>query len=113
MIHHPDKLLLIAGPCSLETSQLPRRSRPPEITGRNISGVEHSTQGLVRQSQPHLRSSDRGTGIDKGLAIFETIKAEYGFKTITDIHLPEQCSKVGAVVDALQIPAFFAGKRTC
>jgi 2-dehydro-3-deoxyphosphooctonate aldolase (KDO 8-P synthase) len=40
------------------------------------------------------------------MEIFQTIKAEYGFKTITDIHSPEQCVTVGAVVDALQIPAF-------
>ena len=39
--------------------------------------------------------SDRGTGLEAGLDIFRTIKAEYGFKTITDIHLPEQCATVG------------------
>ena len=44
--------------------------------------------------------------MEEGLAIFETIKSEFGFKTITDIHLPEQCEPVGAVVDAMQIPAF-------
>jgi 2-dehydro-3-deoxyphosphooctonate aldolase (KDO 8-P synthase) len=51
-------------------------------------------------------NSNRGTGLAEGLEIFQTIKAEYGFKTITDIHLPDQCAAVGAVVDALQIPAF-------
>jgi 2-dehydro-3-deoxyphosphooctonate aldolase (KDO 8-P synthase) len=50
--------------------------------------------------------SDRGTGLEAGMDIFRTIKAEYGFKTITDIHTPDQCATVGAVVDALQIPAF-------
>ncbi len=50
--------------------------------------------------------SDRGTGLDEGLKIFQTIQEEYGFNTITDVHHPEQCARVGDVVDALQIPAF-------
>ncbi|MFQ3241045.1 MAG: 2-dehydro-3-deoxyphosphooctonate aldolase (KDO 8-P synthase) [Lentimonas sp.] len=40
------------------------------------------------------------------MEIFQTIKAEYGFRTITDIHTPDQCAIVGSVVDAMQIPAF-------
>ena len=40
------------------------------------------------------------------MEIFQSIKTESGFKTITDVHSPEQCASVGTVVDALQIPAF-------
>ena len=51
-------------------------------------------------------NSPRGTGMETGLEIFSQIKKDYGFQTLTDIHLPEQCAQVGAVVDVLQIPAF-------
>jgi 2-dehydro-3-deoxyphosphooctonate aldolase (KDO 8-P synthase) len=51
-------------------------------------------------------TSNRGIGLEKGMEIFKTIQTEYGFKTVTDIHLPDQCEAVGAVVDVLQIPAF-------
>jgi 2-dehydro-3-deoxyphosphooctonate aldolase (KDO 8-P synthase) len=107
MIFHPDKLLLLAGPCSLESLETCRpvadalaklQDKHPEL---NIL-----FKGSFDKANRTSINSDRGTGIEGGLAIFETIKKEYGFKTITDIHLPSQCEQVGAVVDALQIPAF-------
>jgi len=107
MIYDTKKLLLLAGPCSLESLE----------TCRPVA----DTLAALQQQYPELNilfkgsfdkanrtsiSSNRGTGLEEGLEIFRTIKAEYGFKTITDIHTPDQCSTVGAVVDAIQIPAF-------
>ena len=107
MIYHPDKLLLIAGPCSLESLDT---CRPVAEALKDLQ-EKHSElnilfKGSFDKANRTSINSNRGTGIDEGLAIFDTIKAEYGFKTITDIHLPEQCAQVGTVVDALQIPAF-------
>lgn len=51
-------------------------------------------------------TSERGLGIDEGLALLAKIKERYGFRVTTDIHLPEQAAKVAEVCDALQIPAF-------
>lgn len=107
MIYDPSKLLLLAGPCSLESldtcrpvaDQLAKlQAKHPEL---NIL-----FKGSFDKANRTSITSNRGTGIDEGLEIFKTIQSEYGFKTITDIHLPDQCAKVGAVVDALQIPAF-------
>lgn len=123
MIHNPDQLLLIAGPCSLESLDTCRpvadclqalQEKHPEL---NIL-----FKGSFDKANRTSMHSDRGTGIDPGLKIFQTIQEEYGFKTITDVHLPEQCEAVGAVVDVLQIPAFLcrqtdlllaAAKTTC
>jgi 2-dehydro-3-deoxyphosphooctonate aldolase (KDO 8-P synthase) len=107
MIYNPDQLLLIAGPCSLESLDTCRpvadklKSLEEKYPELNIL-----FKGSFDKANRTSINSNRGTGIDEGLAIFETIKQEYGFKTITDIHQPAQCAKVGAVVDALQIPAF-------
>lgn len=107
MIYDSEKLLLLAGPCSLESLDTCRpvadalaalQQKHPEL---NIL-----FKGSFDKANRTSISSDRGTGLDAGLEIFQTIKAEYGFKTITDIHTPEQCATVGAVVDAMQIPAF-------
>lgn len=107
MIHDPEKLLLLAGPCSLESLDTCRpvadalaslQEQHPEL---NIL-----FKGSFDKANRTSIASKRGTGLDAGMEIFQTIKAEYGFKTITDIHSPEQCVTVGAVVDALQIPAF-------
>ncbi len=51
-------------------------------------------------------NSHRGVGIDEGLKIFQEVKQNFNCPVITDVHLPEQCSKVAEVVDVLQIPAF-------
>ena len=107
MIYDSKKLLLIAGPCSLESLD----------TCRPVA----ETLARLRQEHPELNilfkgsfdkanrtsiTSKRGTGLEAGLEILNTIKSEYGFKTLTDVHAPGQCNPVAAVVDALQIPAF-------
>jgi len=107
MIYDPNKLLLLAGPCSLENLDTCRpvadalsalQEKHPELNILFKGSFDKANRTSIK--------SNRGTGIDEGLEIFKTIQAEYGFKTVTDIHLPEQCAAVGAVVDALQIPAF-------
>ena len=107
MIHHPDKLLLLTGPCSLESLDTCRpvadalaalQAKHPELNILFKGSFDKANRTSIQ--------SNRGTGLEAGLEIFRTIQSEYGFKTITDIHLPEQCASVGSVVDALQIPAF-------
>jgi 2-dehydro-3-deoxyphosphooctonate aldolase (KDO 8-P synthase) len=107
MIHNPNQLLLLAGPCSLESLDTCRpvadalkalQAKHPELNILFKGSFDKANRTSIK--------SNRGTGLDEGLEIFQTINEEYGFKTITDIHSPEQCERVGAVVDALQIPAF-------
>ena len=107
MIYDPEKLLLIAGPCSLEGIDTCR----PVAEALAALQEKHSElnilfKGSFDKANRTSIGSNRGTGLDAGMEIFQTIKAEYGFRAITDIHTPEQCATVGAVVDALQIPAF-------
>ena len=107
MIYDPEKLLLIAGPCSLESLGTCR----PVAEALAALQEKHSElnilfKGSFDKANRTSIGSNRGTGLDTGMEIFQTIKAEYGFRAITDIHTPEQCAIVGAVVDALQIPAF-------
>ena len=107
MIYDPEKLLLIAGPCSLEGIDTCR----PVAEALAALQEKHSElnvlfKGSFDKANRTSIGSNRGTGLDAGMEIFQTIKAEYGFSAITDIHTPEQCATVGAVVDALQIPAF-------
>lgn len=52
--------------------------------------------------------SFRGVGMEKGLQIFEAVKAEFGVPVITDVHEPEQALPVSEVADVIQLPAFLA-----
>ena len=107
MLYQSDKLLLIAGPCSLENSDLCRQvadtlaQLKQEYPALNII-----FKGSFDKANRTSIKSQRGIGIDEGLKIFQSIKEEYGFPTLTDIHLPDQAAIVSKVVDVLQIPAF-------
>lgn len=52
--------------------------------------------------------SFRGVGLDKGMEIFDRLKATFNVPIITDVHEPWQCELVKDHVDILQLPAFLA-----
>jgi 2-dehydro-3-deoxyphosphooctonate aldolase (KDO 8-P synthase) len=107
MLFDPDKLLLIAGPCSLENERVCRsvaeglsemRSERPEL---NII-----FKGSFDKANRTSLAGARGTGIDTGLALLAMVKREYGFPVVTDVHESTQVGAVAAVCDVVQIPAF-------
>ena len=101
-------LALIAGPCQLES-----RDHAFDIAGRLKETAAKAGIGLVYKTSfdKANRTSlagPRGLGLDKALAIFADLRKELGVPILTDIHEREQCAKVAAVVDVLQIPAFLS-----
>ena len=111
MLYQPDKLLLIAGPCSLENSDLCREVADTlSKLKQEYPALNIIFKGSFDKANRTSIKSQRGIGIDEGLKIFQSIKEEYGFPTLTDIHLPDQAASVSKVVDVLQIPAFYAVK---
>lgn len=102
------KLLLIAGPCSLENEQI---CRQVATTLKLIQEKYAADLTLVfktsfdKANRTSLRGF-RGVGLEEGINILRKIKVEYHLPVTTDIHLPEQAEKVATVCDAIQIPAF-------
>ncbi len=107
MLFDPKRLLLIAGPCSLEN----------EATCRAVAEV----LAQMREDEPDLNiifkgsfdkanrtsgKGKRGPGMAAGLKLLAGVKKKYDFPVLTDIHLPEQARPVAKVCDVLQIPAF-------
>ena len=52
--------------------------------------------------------SFRGSGMETGLDVLETIKSKFNVPILTDVHLPDQAERVASVADILQLPAFLA-----
>ena len=107
MIFDPKKLLLIAGPCSLENETVCRATAD---TLKRI-GAAHPEltiifKGSFDKANRTSLGGDRGTGMEEGLALLALIKREYGFPVLTDIHERQQAERVAEVCDVLQIPAF-------
>ncbi|TWT73367.1 3-deoxy-8-phosphooctulonate synthase [Allorhodopirellula solitaria] len=101
-------LLLIAGPCVLQTRELAMEigetlARLNERTDLNVV-FKASFDKANRTSL----SAKRGPGIDEGLRLLEAVGADSGLPVTTDIHLPEQAAVAAEVCDVLQIPAFLA-----
>ena len=102
-----NKLFLIAGPCQIESQA------HAEFTAGSIKEIcDELDIGLIYKSSfdKANRSSlgtQRGVGIDQGLAILNSIKHTLGVPVLTDIHesyQAELCATAG--IDVIQIPAF-------
>lgn len=107
MIFSPDKLLVIAGPCSLENEKVCRavaskldalRKTHPELT--------LVFKGSFDKANRTSLAGPRGTGMDEGLRLLGLIKRDFGFPVLTDVHESHQIPAVADVCDVIQIPAF-------
>lgn len=101
-----DCLVLISGPCVIEGEDLALRhaERVVETAARfEIPVIFKSSFDKANRTN---KSSFRGPGLEKGLAVLARIKKELGVPVLTDVHTIEQCAPAGAVADILQIPAF-------
>ena len=99
-------LILIAGPCQLES-----RSHALEMAeALSYIASELGTSLVFKSSFDKANRTSiagkRGIGLKSALPIFEEIKETFKIPVITDVHSAEQCEIVSRVVDILQIPAF-------
>lgn len=101
-------LVLIAGPCVIESEQhavgiaravaaIAARARVPYIFKASFDKANRTSL-----------SSYRGPGIDDGLAVLGRVRSDVGVPILTDIHEPWQAARAAEVADVLQIPAFLS-----
>ena len=109
MLYDPTKLLLLAGPCSLENAEVCRavaselvklREAHPDLTIVFKGSFDKANRTSIK--------GDRGTGLADGLQLLAMVKQEFGLPVVSDIHNADQCAPVAEVCDVLQIPAFLS-----
>jgi 2-dehydro-3-deoxyphosphooctonate aldolase (KDO 8-P synthase) len=107
MLFNREKLLIIAGPCALESEALAFEVADclREIQ-RNFPLVRFIFKASLDKANRSSVKSLRGVGVRDGLIILEKLKKQYRFPITTDVHLPGQAEAVAAVCDVLQVPAF-------
>ena len=101
-----EPLLLIAGPCVIETEELTLSiaRRLKEITaGMPVRLVFKASFDKANRTST---TAFRGHGLEPGLAVLRRVKEETGLPVVTDIHESHQAAPVAEVCDLLQIPAF-------
>ena len=105
-ISNESPLLLIAGPCVIESKTLAEEvaGTLKEITDRlSVPFIYKSS--FDKANRTSLKSY-RGPGIDEGLKILDGVKKNIGVPILTDIHEDSPLEEVASIVDVLQTPAF-------
>ena len=101
-------LVFIAGPCVIESRRMALDlAMRLKALARRLR-VQYIFKASFDKANRTSVDSFRGPGIDEGLDILAEIRAKVGVPVLTDVHEPWQCSRVAAVCDVLQIPAFLA-----
>ena len=101
-------LLLIAGPCVLESEESAlaiAESLQHQTAELPVRLVFKASFDKANRTSVH---SYRGPGLEKGLAILKAVRDQFGIPVTTDIHESTQAAPVAEVCSILQIPAFLA-----
>ncbi|OEF58595.1 3-deoxy-8-phosphooctulonate synthase [Enterovibrio norvegicus] len=99
-------MFLIAGPCVIESEELVMDIAGHMKALTDELGIEYIFKSSFDKANRSSTDSYRGPGMEKGLAILERVKKEYGLRVLTDVHEDTPVEEVASVVDVLQTPAF-------
>lgn len=102
--NHP--LLLIAGPCALESPELARKVAGTMVEICSRLGISYVFKASFDKANRTSLSSYRGPGIKEGLETLGRIREEFAVPVISDIHEPGHAEIAAEVLDIIQIPAF-------
>ena len=101
-------LLLIAGPCVIESEAhaIDTAIEVREIARR--AGVSYVFKASYDKANRTSMRSYRGPGLDEGIRILARVREAAGVPILTDIHEPAHAAPAAEVADVLQIPAFLS-----
>src|SRR4029078_1783701 len=91
-------LMLIAGPCALESREhaLEMASALKETAGK--AGISLVFKTSFDKANRTSAKSQRGVGLDRALPIFAEIRETLGVPVLTDVHEAQQCAVVAEAV---------------
>jgi 2-dehydro-3-deoxyphosphooctonate aldolase (KDO 8-P synthase) len=99
-------LLLIAGPCVIESEELVLKVAAFLKDVSIKLGTPIVFKASFDKANRTSLHSFRGPGLEQGLEILQKVKREVGLPVLSDVHEPGQMEQASAVLDAIQIPAF-------
>jgi len=99
-------LVLIAGPCVIESEEATLRHAERLLTICNGLSMPLIFKASYDKANRTSIGSFRGPGMKDGLKILAKVKQTLGLPVLSDIHSIEQIAPAAEVLDVLQIPAF-------
>jgi 2-dehydro-3-deoxyphosphooctonate aldolase (KDO 8-P synthase) len=102
------RLLVIAGPCVIESAELCLQIAAHVKGVCQRLGIQYLFKASFDKANRSAGASFRGPGLLEGLKVLERVKREIGVPVLTDVHEADQAERAAKVVDVLQVPAFLA-----
>ncbi|MBO9411125.1 MULTISPECIES: 3-deoxy-8-phosphooctulonate synthase [unclassified Ruegeria] len=99
-------LTIIAGPCQLESADHAQMIAGKMKEACDAAGAQYVFKGSFDKANRTSVNAAPALGLEKGLAVLQSVKDSIGVPVTTDVHEKEQCAPVAEVCDILQIPAF-------
>ena len=101
-------LLLIAGPCVIESEAhaFNMAQMLKELAAE--MGIQYVFKASYDKANRSSLDNFRGPGITDGLAVLQAIKEELALPVLTDFHAEAEIAAVSEVADIIQIPAFLS-----
>lgn len=99
-------LTIIAGPCQLESADHAQMIAGTLKEACQAVGAQYVFKGSFDKANRTSVNAAPALGLEKGLAVLQSVKDTIGVPVTTDVHEKEQCAPVAETCDILQIPAF-------
>jgi 2-dehydro-3-deoxyphosphooctonate aldolase (KDO 8-P synthase) len=101
-------LLLIAGPCVIESEAHAIETALEVREIAKTAGVPYVFKASYDKANRTSGASFRGPGLTEGLRVLARVRESAGVPILTDIHEAAHAAPVAEVADVLQIPAFLS-----
>jgi len=105
-LNAPGRLILIAGPCVIESEVLCLQVASALKRECDRLGIFYTFKASYDKANRTSTGSFRGPGLEAGLAMLAKVRARVGVPILTDVHTEAQAAAAAQVADLLQIPAF-------
>jgi 2-dehydro-3-deoxyphosphooctonate aldolase (KDO 8-P synthase) len=99
-------LVLIAGPCVIESEKIVRQIAEKLKRITEDLRVPFIFKASYDKANRSSIKSFRGPGLKEGLKILQKIKTDLNIPVLSDVHKEEEVLPASEVLDILQIPAF-------
>jgi 2-dehydro-3-deoxyphosphooctonate aldolase (KDO 8-P synthase) len=99
-------LLIIAGPCVIESRDLVMKVAGAAKKITTELGLPYIFKSSYKKANRTSGGSFIGIGMDEGLRILEDVKREFDVPILTDVHSETEVTAAAEVAQVLQIPAF-------
>jgi 2-dehydro-3-deoxyphosphooctonate aldolase (KDO 8-P synthase) len=107
-VGNPKRLLIIAGPCVVESRSMIFKTAEKLITAAGKVGVDLIFKSSYKKANRTSAKSFTTIGEAEAIAILGDVRKAFGVPVLTDVHTEKEIELVSGEVDVLQIPAFLS-----